>query len=219
MDQKKRILIVDDEPNVRLVLQTALESVGYTVLEAEDGQAALDHLDREGGGCDLVLLDLQMPRMNGMELLSRLRDRGNVVPVVILTAHGSIPEAVAAMKLGAIDFLTKPITPDALRRVVAEVIDRHAALPAAARPVESTPSPGERAKQVAFDLARAKRALNRGQFSEAESLLREIIALDPRLAEAPELLDRLSTLKEQEEQGSFRILRDWFPSGKARGKS
>ena len=62
-----------------------------------------------------------------MELLSRLQSAGNSVPVVILTAHGSIPEAVTAMKLGAIDFLTKPITPEALRRVVAEVIARHAA--------------------------------------------------------------------------------------------
>jgi DNA-binding NtrC family response regulator len=219
MGPKKCVLIVDDEPNVRLVLQLTLVSVGYRVIEAEDGQSALEHLADSSSGCDLILLDLQMPRMDGMELLSRLRSSGNVVPVVILTAHGSIPEAVAAMKLGAIDFLTKPITPDALRRVVAEVIDRHAASPAAAPRADSTPRPSELSKQVAFDLARAKRALNRGEFSEAESLLREIIAIDPRSVEAPELLSRLLTLKEQEERGSFRILRDWFPSGKSRGKS
>ena len=74
-----------------------------------------------------------------MELLSRLRDAGNIVPVVILTAHGSIPEAVTAMKLGAIDFLTKPITPEALRRVVAEVIERHAASPRSASPGRGKP--------------------------------------------------------------------------------
>ena len=107
MGPKKCILIVDDEPNVRLVLQTALVSVGYRVIEAEDGQSALEHLASSSSGCDLILLDLLMPRMDGMELLSRLRSSGNVVPVVILTAHGSIPEAVAAMRLGAIDFLTK----------------------------------------------------------------------------------------------------------------
>jgi DNA-binding NtrC family response regulator len=219
MGPKKCVLIVDDEPNVRLVLQTALESVGYRVIEAEDGQSALERLASTSAGCDLILLDLQMPKMDGMELLSRLRSSGNVVPVVILTAHGSIPEAVAAMKLGAIDFLTKPITPEALRRVVAEVIERHAASPAPAPTAASTLKPSELSKQVAFDLARAKRALNRGEFSEAESLLREIIALDPRSAEAPELLGRLLTLKEQEERGSFRILRDWFPGGKSRGKS
>jgi DNA-binding response OmpR family regulator len=223
VEPEKCILIVDDEPNVRLVLKTALESVGYRVAEAEDAQSALDRLSTASAGksasCDLILLDLQMPKMNGIELLTRLRGSGSVVPVVILTAHGSIPDAVAAMKLGAIDFLTKPITPDALRRAVAEVLDRHAPSPAATCTGAPYLDRGELAKRVAFDLARAKRALNRGQFSEAEPLLRELIALDPRSAEAAELLDRLLTLKEQEERGSFRILRDWFPSGKARLKS
>jgi DNA-binding NtrC family response regulator len=217
MEPAKCVLIVDDEPNVRLVLQTALESVGYQVAEAEDGQAALEFL-KAGTACDLVLLDLQMPKMNGMELLSLVRSAGITVPVVILTAHGSIPEAVAAMKLGAIDFLTKPITPQALRRVVAEVIERHAVIPTAPRPAESNLRATAVAKEVAFDLARAKRALNRGQFSEAEDLLRTIIVLDPGSTEAHELLDRLLVLKEQEERGSFRILRDWFPSGKTRGR-
>ncbi len=221
MDPKKCVLIVDDEPNVRLMLQTALEAVGYHVIDAENGHAALERLKnaKESTRCDLILLDLLMPRMDGMELLARLRAEGNAVPVVILTAHGSIPEAVSAMKLGAIDFLTKPITPDALRRMVAEVIARHAATPASIRPAEETPKPSDLSKQVAFDLARAKRALNRGEFNDAESLLKEIIELDPASAEASSLLDRLQALKEQEAPGSFRILRDWFPSGTTRGKS
>jgi DNA-binding NtrC family response regulator len=125
MDQAHSILIVDDEPNVRLMLETALQSAGYTVTLAEDGRAALEWLQKPDSACDLVVLDLMMPRMDGMELLRRLRAAGLAVPVVILTAHGSIPEAVEAMKQGAIDFLTKPITPEALRRVVAEVIERH----------------------------------------------------------------------------------------------
>jgi len=222
MESKKRVLIVDDEPNVRLMLQTALESVGYEVIEAGDGQAALEQLrgSRSSPACDLILLDLLMPKMDGMELLRQLRAQGNIVPVVILTAHGSIPEAVEAMKLGAIDFLAKPLTPDALRRVVAEVIERHAAPPeeAQVQPAETKPRLSDRTKQIVFNLARAKRAINRGQFSEAEALLRDLIALDPKSTEAHELLDRLLTLKKQEERGSFRILRDWFPSGTARGK-
>ena len=95
------------------MLRTTLESVGYKVVEAEDGVRALERLRVES--CDLILLDLLMPKMDGMELLRRLRADGSAVPTVILTAHGSIPEAVEAMKLGAIDFLAKPITPDALR--------------------------------------------------------------------------------------------------------
>jgi DNA-binding NtrC family response regulator len=218
MGPAKRVLIVDDEPNVRLMLETALSSVGYDVTEVGDGQSALDRLSGKGPDHDLVLLDLLMPRMDGMELLRQLRALDNVIPVVILTAHGSIPEAVEAMKLGAIDFLTKPTTPDALRRVVAEVIERHAVPTAPAKAAETSFKPSDRARQITFDLARAKRAINRGRFSEAEVLLRDLIALDPRSTEAHDLLDRLLILKEQEARGSFRILRDWFPSGTARAK-
>ncbi len=213
MDQKKRILIVDDEPNVRLVLGTALGSVGYEVVSAEDGQKALEQLSSGRASFDLALLDLQMPRMDGMELLSRLRDAGSAVPVVILTAHGSIPEAVSAMKLGAIDFLTKPITPEALRRVVAEVIARHTSSSRETIILEQGPKPADHAKQVAFDLARAKRSLNRCQFNEAETVLQEILAHEPGSTEAAVLLKRLRKLKEEEPQGSYRILRDWFPGG------
>jgi CheY-like chemotaxis protein len=98
MHPKKCVLIVDDEPNVRLMLRTALESVGYRVLEAADGPAALGQVQCQTTPCDLVLLDLRMPKMDGMETLRRLRAGGHAVPVVILTAHGSIPDAVTAMK-------------------------------------------------------------------------------------------------------------------------
>ncbi len=120
-----RILIVDDEPNVRLVFRTALEAAGYNVEEAEDGDTALDRL--EWSPADLILLDLKMPGIGGMETLQRLREAGNDVPVVIVTAHGSIPDAVAAMRLGAIDFLSKPLRPEALRKVVGDVVRRSAA--------------------------------------------------------------------------------------------
>ena len=98
--QLNRILIVDDEPNVRLVFRTALESVGYTVAEAEDGASALEYL--AGSPADRRLArspDAGHWRYGGAP--RRLRDSGNDVPVVIVTAHGSIPDAVQAMKLGA----------------------------------------------------------------------------------------------------------------------
>jgi DNA-binding NtrC family response regulator len=214
MGSEEPVLIVDDEANVRLMLRTALASAGHSVIEAEDGQAALKRL-RETV-CAVVLLDLKMPRMDGMEVLRQLRSDDNPVPVVMLTAHGSVHDAVEAMKLGAIDFVAKPITPDALRKVVADVIARQAVEPSAPQPKSAVAE--ETSKQIRFDLARAKRALNLGQFSAAEPLLREIIALDPGSKEAHELLDRLEALKAQEERGAFRILRDWFPSGKVRGK-
>src|SRR3954454_12543813 len=156
------ILIVDDETHVRLSFRTALETDGYAVEEAKDGQEALGHLERNAP--PLVLLDLKMPGLGGMEMLRRLRDAGNAVPVVIITAHGTIPDSVQAMKLGAIDFLSKPITPKELRRVVREVIERHA------RP-EPEPEPGTPPRRpapstvvtvgpAAIDLTAAKRAIN-----------------------------------------------------------
>ncbi len=203
----KCILIVDDEPNVRLMLRTALESSGYTVAEAVDGLAALERLGAETGAFALIVLDLRMPRLDGMETLRRIRERRDPTPVVMLTAHGSVPDAVAAMKLGAIDFLAKPVTPGQLRAVVAEVVARNAEAPADA----PAPAAPEGRPSFAFELARARRAINRGNFIEAESLLREILDNDPEAQEARALFDRLNTLKEREGHGSFRMLREWFP--------
>src|SRR4051794_10958806 len=125
MSHPAHILIVDDEPNVQLVFRTTLDSAGYATSSAEDGEAALLWLGSTP--VNLGLLDLHMPDMDGMQVLESLRETGNNVPVVIVTAHGSVPNAVQAMKLGAIDFLSKPLSPDQLRGVVAEVLERHAA--------------------------------------------------------------------------------------------
>ena len=124
MSGASKILIVDDEPNVRLVFRTALEASGYDVTEAADGELALEAL--EAGPVDLIFLDLRMPGMDGLEVLRRLRDLGNHTPVVIVTAHGDVPNAVQAMKLGAIDFLSKPLSPELLRKIALEVLSRHA---------------------------------------------------------------------------------------------
>lgn len=192
MSQPAHILIVDDEPNVRLAFRTALETAGYAVDEAEDGPAALDHLERFP--ISLVLLDLKMPVLDGMEVLRRLRETGNDVPVVIITAHGRIPDAVAAIKLGAIDFLSKPLTPIELRKVVREVLARHAE-PAGEAEVEPMPIPPRTGHPTtvtvgpaALDLTPAKRALNRREFDQAADLLEQALDLVPDSAEALTLM-------------------------------
>ena len=100
------ILITDDEPNIRKTLSQTFKLEGYRVETAGDGRQALGVL--EDGGIDLVMLDLQMPHMDGLETLRELRKRGHAMPVMLLTAHGSIDVAVEAIKLGAFDFLEKP---------------------------------------------------------------------------------------------------------------
>lgn len=195
MHVHERILVVDDEPNVRLVFRTALESSGYEVDEAQDAESALRQLGAQPA--DLVLLDLLMPGIGGMELLRRLRQAGNWVPVVIVTAHGSIPDAVLAMKLGAIDFLTKPLTPDTLRRVVGEVAARHQVAPRETEP-ERPARTTVLLAPVTVDLTSIKRALNERDLDRAETLLNEALDLEPSSAEAHTLLGVLQECRGQD---------------------
>jgi DNA-binding response OmpR family regulator len=204
MADARHILIVDDEPNVRLMFRTTLETSGYRPTEAEDGATALMWL--ENAPVDLVLLDLQMPGIGGMEVLESLRKTGNDVPVVIITAHGSVPNAVEAMKLGAIDFEEKPLSPAALRRVVAEVLARHAVARPVPAPRASEPEVVTAAGQFAHDLTRAKRALNRRWFDEAEVFLRQAIALRSDSTEAHNLKGVLHELR-HEHDASYREYR------------
>jgi DNA-binding response OmpR family regulator len=202
------ILIVDDEPNVRLVFRTTLESTGYEVAEAEDGDSAIEALEK--APADVVLLDLQMPRIGGMEVLRRLRESGNHVPVVIVTAHGSIPDAVEAMKLGAIDFLAKPLSPERLRRVVAEVIRRHAeseTQPESEPEAVGSPRPEAQGRTsstavtlapAAIELSAIKLALNRREFDKALNGLEEVLEMAPECAEAHTLMGVLRETLGQE---------------------
>lgn len=117
------ILVVDDEAGFRALLRDILEEAGHAVTEARDGAEALAFLDRIP--IDLVLTDRQMPRIDGLELVRRLRARPSPPPVVVLTAHGSIPEAVDAVRLGAADYITKPLpSPGALVDLVASLLPR-----------------------------------------------------------------------------------------------
>jgi two-component system response regulator PilR (NtrC family) len=101
-----RLLIAEDEANLRLVLQKELQRLGYRVHAAPDGEAALRRL--EESNVDVLLCDINMPRMDGMELLRRVHERPNPPEVIMLTGHGTIETAVEAMRIGAYDYLTKP---------------------------------------------------------------------------------------------------------------
>lgn len=107
------VLVVDDEANLRKVLTAFLLRDGYRVLTASDGEEAWDLL--QGERVDVLLSDLRMPGMDGIQLLERVVERYRGVPVVMLTAHGTVDTAVDAMKLGAFDYLTKPFDKEELR--------------------------------------------------------------------------------------------------------
>ncbi len=107
-----RILIAEDEANLRLVLQKELERLGYRVQAAPDGEAALRKLEETN--VDVLLCDINMPRVDGMEVLRRVHERPNPPEVIMLTGQATVETAVEAMKLGAYDYLTKPYTIDEL---------------------------------------------------------------------------------------------------------
>lgn len=115
-----KVLIVDDELNMRLVLAAMLKKEGYEVSSAADGSEALAIL--KSGGIDAVISDLKMPNIDGMELLKHISDKYPEVPVVMITAHGTVATAVEALKKGALDYITKPFDIDELKNVISKAI-------------------------------------------------------------------------------------------------
>ncbi|MDP3427562.1 MAG: response regulator, partial [Humidesulfovibrio sp.] len=109
MSERGRILVVDDESGIRFSLKGILEDEGFAVAEAETGEAGLALLD-SGEAFDLVFLDIWLPGLDGLEVLSRLREDRPELPVVMISGHGTIETAVGAIKLGAFDFIEKPLS-------------------------------------------------------------------------------------------------------------
>lgn len=117
---KARILVVDDDTQMQLALKTSLSRSGHEVLVAADGKPALELLANQS--FDLIISDQRMPEMGGLELLKILQDQGSRTPFIIITAHGTIDQAVQAMQLGAADFITKPFSLDELEQIVDRVL-------------------------------------------------------------------------------------------------
>jgi nitrogen regulation protein NR(I) len=117
------VLIVDDEVNIRRVLAAMLKREGYEATTAADGEQALAVLAKSP--VDVVVTDLVMPRMGGMDLLKRVSADFPDVPVIVITAHGSVDSAVAALKAGAFDYITKPFEQEELKKVIAKASKAH----------------------------------------------------------------------------------------------
>ncbi|BDG59088.1 response regulator [Caldinitratiruptor microaerophilus] len=176
----EHILVVDDEKNIRLMMQECLEQAGYQVDSAVDGEHALEKIAARG--YDLVLLDLRLPGMSGMEVLRQARGRRPDQPVVMITAHGTIETAVEAMKLGAVDYLQKPFTPDEIQAIVARVLSRRRL------PVD------EPAASFATCVEQAKLLIQRGQPREALPFLHRAVSLEPEHPEPYNLMGAIHEL-------------------------
>ena len=115
------ILYVDDEPAIRLILQDTLERLGHSAVGAGNVPEALGVLAR--GGVDLIISDFRMPGLSGLEFLEMLRDDGRDIPLIMLTGHATIEHAVAAIKAGANDYITKPLQPEQLEHAVSQALE------------------------------------------------------------------------------------------------
>ena len=116
------ILIVDDKSSMRKVLRQTLEGDGNTILEAEDGEKALETIKAKH--VDLIISDIKMPKLDGMSLLKMIKELDNEIVVIIMTAYATIETAVEAMKLGAYDYISKPFSTEQVKLTVDKAIER-----------------------------------------------------------------------------------------------
>lgn len=116
------ILIVDDKSSMRKVLRRVLEEDQHSLLEAENGEEALETIKRQH--VDMLITDLKMPRMDGMQLIRLIREIDQEILILVMTAYGTVETAVEAMKLGAYDYLTKPFSTEQVRLIVRKALDR-----------------------------------------------------------------------------------------------
>jgi two-component system response regulator AtoC len=135
----KRVLVADDESNMRRVLEAILRREGYDVVTAANGIDAMSEMNRD---IHTVITDLKMPGLDGMGLLRRLQQDFPEVPVVMITAHGSVESAVEAVKLGAFDYLEKPFEQEQIRQIVAKAMKTHELARRDARPEQLPHAPG-----------------------------------------------------------------------------
>jgi DNA-binding response OmpR family regulator len=204
MSNLQTVLLVDDETNIRLMLRTTLQSVGYTILEASNGREALDIIDKRHP--DVMVLDLSMPQLDGMGVLTELKNvRPDKKPrIVILTAYGSISAAVRAIRLGAIDFLEKPISPDEVRESVEAAFAEPIVMPGAS--LQEDPLAGG----YAGVLDRVRKSLRLAKYTDAETLLMKAADLAHKDAAYFNLLGVL-----YESQRQWRLAKKFY--GKAIG--
>jgi DNA-binding response OmpR family regulator len=178
--EKKPILVVDDEKNIRLTMFQSLEPLELPVQTAVNGEEALQKL-REGP-FGLVFLDLKMPGIDGMEVLRRIKADWPKTRVIIITAHGTIETAVEAMKFGAVDFIQKPFSPGEIRDLAARVLEREAL---------DEQSAGDYLSLIGL----SKRYISDLNFAAGRETAQKAIAADPAQPEAYNLLGALLEIK------------------------
>lgn len=189
--EDKKILIVDDEKNIRLTLSQSIEDTGAEIDTAVNGEEGLKKA--EENDYDIILLDIKMPGIDGIEVLRRLREKSTNATVVIITAHGTIDNAVEAMKLGAVDFIQKPFSPNEIRDLIRRINKREDL------GMESTES---------YDglIELGKKAITDKEFDKARNYISQAIAKDATKAEAYNLLGVIFEMYDKKQEARKQYL-------------
>ncbi|MGM0370757.1 MAG: response regulator [Bacillota bacterium] len=183
MSQENKVLIIDDEKNIRLTLEKCLTD-DYEVATAVNGEDALNNF--AANEFAVVLLDMNLPGLDGLEVLEKIKEIDKEVKVIIITGYGSVETAVETMKLGAIDYLRKPFTPDEIKAAVKGVIER-----------EEVGLEKSELESYEGYLKYAKNLITKQKFSKAEESLEQAIAMDTSKPEAFNLLGGILELQDQ----------------------
>jgi two-component system, OmpR family, response regulator len=159
----KKILVIDDTKNIRLMLSKTLELEGYNVTTAGDGKEALELFEREK--FDLAFLDIKLPEVRGTEVLRRMRDMGVDTPVIIITAYGTVKNAVDCTNLGAIAYLQKPFTGQKVKSILEEL--------------NFGTSSEQTISNIEKLILQIEEIINHGLFDDAIPQLKKAISIDP----------------------------------------
>ncbi|MDI9217972.1 response regulator [Clostridium tertium] len=164
----KRVLVIDDTKNIRILLSTCLELRGYEVITADNGLEALNIINNTNEAIDLIFLDIRMPGISGTEVLKNIKEVRMSCPVVIMTAFATVKNAIECTKLGAVVYLQKPFSPDRINIVLDEI--------------ESKSIPNKNESNIDLIMAEARRLLDQNdmdKYNKIHELLKKVIGMDP----------------------------------------
>jgi DNA-binding response OmpR family regulator len=195
----RSVLIVDDEKNILLTLSQSLEVLQLETDTATTGEEALTKLKEKDFG--LILLDLRMPGIDGMEVLRQVREIRPDIRIIMISAYGTIELAVEAMKLGAVDFIQKPFSPEEIRGLVSRVLDREKL-------------DEQKVADYGSSIELAKKSIGNRHFDAAVEHVRKALSLDPGRPEAFNLLGALMEVRGDriEAQKNYRAALSLDPS-------
>src|SRR5262245_46311526 len=202
MSEGRRILVVDDEPGMRAGVAEVLTRGGFAVEQAGTGEEGLARLEQ--GGIDLLVTDLRMPGIGGLELLRQATAAGTAPPAIVITAHGTVEDAVASMKLGAFDFLTKPFSPADLLHLAGR------ALAQAEEREEQAPAPSA--------------TTTRARSGDSSARRRQLMTRDPAMRRVLEIADSVASsrapvlIQGESGTGKERLARYLHDRGNRRGR-